>query len=238
MNEIIFFHPFTCMIAGPSQSGKSTLLLNILKFNKKLIYPPPNKIMYCHSTNSISSNDVLNIKPTIEFHRGLPDITQLTEDTLIILDDLMSEVENNQHLVNIFTRESHHSNISIFFITQNLFSKGKYSRTIALNCQYLIIMNNPRDKSQINYLAKQMYPSNSKFLIKAYENATSKKYGYLFLDLTQKINNELRVQTNITPIEFPRIIYGFNYDIFRINQDELNNLSENLKKYVFKNFIN
>ena len=237
LNEIIFHHPFTCMIAGPSQSGKSTLLLNILRYNNKLIYPAPKKIIYCHATNSLSSLDIKNIKPSIELHKGLPDVTLINDNTLIILDDLMNEVENNQQLVNIFTRESHHSNISIFFITQNLFSKGKYSRTIALNCQYLIVMNNPRDKSQINYLAKQMYPSNSKFLIKSYEDATSKRFGYLFLDLTQRIHNELRVQTNITPNEFPRIIYGVNVDIFKLKHDDFNNLSEILTKYVFKSFI-
>ncbi len=40
-------------------------------------------------------------------------------------------------------------------------------------------MNNPRDKLQIEVLARQMFPNNSKYLIEAYEDAVrSSEYGY------------------------------------------------------------
>ncbi len=52
-----------------------------------------------------------------------------------------------------------------------------------------------------------MYPNNSNFLTECFEDATeSRHHGNLFLDLTQKANNKLRVQTNILPYE-TRIIY-------------------------------
>ena len=38
---IIFKHPFTCLIAGPTQSGKTYLLQKILNFNQILIEPSP-----------------------------------------------------------------------------------------------------------------------------------------------------------------------------------------------------
>ena len=118
----------------------------------------------------------------------------------------MHLAEKDKSILELFTTDSHHSNISVFLITQNLFSQGKFSRTISLNCQYLFILNNPRDKAQIYNLARQMFPTNSLFLIECYEDATIKKYGYLFLDLTQSTNNRYRVQTGITPNE-TRIIY-------------------------------
>ena len=44
----IFSHPFTCMIAGPSKSGKTSLLLKILQANKDIIHPEPQRIVYCY----------------------------------------------------------------------------------------------------------------------------------------------------------------------------------------------
>ena len=59
------------------------------------------------------------------------------ENTLLILDDLMSSVDDK--IVDIFTKKSHHSNISIIFVTQNIFNKNKYIRTISLKSNYIIV---------------------------------------------------------------------------------------------------
>ena len=208
INNHQFMHPFTCMMAGPSQSGKSTLLSRILADNQNMITPPPTRIVYCYARWSEGFNKLMTISPTIEFVEGLPDIDQfdVKENNLLILDDLMSQAEKDKSILELFTTDSHHANISVFLITQNLFSQGKYARTISLNCQYLFVLNNPRDKAQIYNLARQMFPTNPQFLIECYEDATSKEYGYLFLDLTQSANNRYRVQTGITTNE-TRIIY-------------------------------
>ena len=208
IESLSFKHPFTCMLAGPSQSGKSSLLAEILENNNILITPSPHRIVYCYARWSDTFNKLRLIAPNVEFNEGLPDIDTLSvnQNNLLILDDLMSEAEKEKSILDLFTTDSHHSNISVFLISQNLFSRGKYSRTISLNCQYLIVFNNPRDKAQIYALARQMYPTNPQFLIESYQDATSKEYGYIFLDLTQSTDNRYRVQSGITPKE-TRIIY-------------------------------
>ena len=208
VESLSFKHPFTCMLAGPSQSGKSTLLANILEYNQVLITPTPTRILYCYARWSDGFNKLKLISPKIEFHEGLPDIDTFAvrDNNLLILDDLMSQAEKDKAMLELFTTDSHHANISVFLISQNLFSQGRYSRTISLNCQYLIIFNNPRDRGQIYALARQMYPTYPQFLIECYEDATSKEYGYLLLDLTQSTENKHRVQTGVTPKE-TRIIY-------------------------------
>ena len=45
--DYVFKHPFTCMIAGPSKSGKTTLLKKILHANNSIIDHPPERIVYC-----------------------------------------------------------------------------------------------------------------------------------------------------------------------------------------------
>lgn len=97
----------------------------------------------------------------------------------------------------LFTKGSHHKNLSIILITQNVFHQGKYCRDISLNCKYLVIFKNPRDKSQIYPLARQIFPENPQSFIKVYKEATSKPFGYLFLDLTQLTHDLLRFRTDI-----------------------------------------
>ena len=55
----------------------------------------------------------------------------------IVVDDHMSDV--NQLVAYIFTKISHYRNVSILYLTQNLFDKNKYARTISLNAHYLVL---------------------------------------------------------------------------------------------------
>ena len=45
----VFKSPFTCLVAGPTQSGKTSLIENILLQNKDLIKPNVYKIIYCYA---------------------------------------------------------------------------------------------------------------------------------------------------------------------------------------------
>ena len=210
IESTIFKHPFTCLIAGPTQSGKTTLITKFLQTSQFIIYPPPVNIIFSYFRWQDGYNKIKALVPNITFLEGLPDIDLINslETNLIILDDLMADAEKDKTIANLFTVDSHQKNISVFFLSQNLFSQGKFARTISLNCHYMILLNNPRDRSQIQYLGRQMFPKNSQFLIEAYNDATeNKKYGYIFIDLTQSTNNKYRVQTGITLDDNNRIIY-------------------------------
>ena len=93
ISEVFFHHPFTCMNAGPSKSGKTTLLHGILKSNSKLIDKPPQRIVYCYSRWQPAYDRLKTTINDIEFKEGLPDIDNFKTETInmIILDDLMHE---------------------------------------------------------------------------------------------------------------------------------------------------
>ena len=74
-------------------------------------------------------------------------------------------------------------------------------RNISLNTHYFVIFKNPRDNLQFSVLARQMYPTKSKFVVEAYENATTIPYGYLFLDLKSDTEEPYRIRTNVIPCE-------------------------------------
>ena len=66
-------------------------------------------------------------------------------NNLIVLDDKMSSMGDSALLSKLFTEGSHHRNLSVIYIVQNLFDKGKSHRCVSLNAQYLVLFKNPRD---------------------------------------------------------------------------------------------
>ena len=97
----------------------------------------------------------------------------VTKQNLIVFDDRMIDARKEKRIVNFFSRGSHHRNLSMIYIAQNLFCQGKGSRSISLKRHYLVLFKNPRDKLQILTLAKQMYPGQTDFFLDQYEEAAS-----------------------------------------------------------------
>jgi len=60
----------------------------------------------------------------------------------------------------LFTKGLHHRIISLVLITHNVFHQGPSSRDISLSSKYTVVFKNPRDKTQIVQLARQVYAEN------------------------------------------------------------------------------
>lgn len=91
--------------------------------------------------------------------------------------------------------------ISVFILVQNLYVKGSVMRNLNLCSHYLCLFASPRDKSSIFHLARQICPTNPKFVIDAFNQATSRRYGYLLVDLKPNTLEQHRLQTGILPNE-------------------------------------
>ena len=61
-----------------------------------------------------------------------------------MFDDQMIYASKDKRIVNLFTRGSHHRNLSVSYIVQNLFHQWKGSGSISLNSHYLVLFKNPR----------------------------------------------------------------------------------------------
>ena len=109
----------------------------------------------------------------------------------------MSEASNDKRICDLFTKGSHHRNLSVICLVQNLYYQGKESRTMSLNSQYLVLFNNPRDQQQITVLARQMYPGQSEKFLSPYRMATSKPFGYLLIDLKPDTTNDKLLWPNV-----------------------------------------
>jgi len=163
-----FIHPFTAIVAGPTCCGKTRFVFRLIDTTPSLISPSPAKTVYFYG----EYQQLFNQCPHIEFHQGLPNIEDFDgeEPTLVIIDDLMQET--NETVANMFTKGSHHKNISVVFLAQNLFPKNKFARTMSLNTHYMVLLKNPTDVSQFANLTRQMYPKTSQFAVEAYRDAT------------------------------------------------------------------
>ena len=106
----------------------------------------------------------------------------------------------------MFTKHVHHMNLILVNIVHNFYQKGE-QRTRSLNAQYLVLFKKVRDAISIAVLARQMFSSNAKFIISAYENATSMPYGYLFVDIRQETLKDLRLRTSLFFEHGPLTIY-------------------------------
>lgn len=191
-----FQHPFSAVVAGPSSCGKTCWVEKLLQHRQELIIPPPKKVFYCYTEWQPLYDRVKGV----EFRKGLLDVEEIDTSVpnLIVCDDMMELC--GQEIAAMFTKHSHHRNLSVVYLTQNLFHKGQHTRNINLNSSHLVLFKNPREINQINYLSRQMYPpEEARFLQEAFRDATASPYGYLCIDLKQDTPDIARVKTRIFP---------------------------------------
>ena len=203
MYSIQLTHPFGLLVSGGTKSGKTTFVKKLLTYVETMIDKPPENITYFYSEFQNAFGEIQTLVPQIKFVQGLPDdiLDTINPETrnLFIVDDMMDE--KDAVIAKLFTKKSHHGNLSVIYIVQNLFHHSKEHRTISLNASYLCLTKNVRDASQIVHLAKQLYPNNTKFFQQAYQLATKEPYSYLSVDLTPTCPDEIRVRSGIFPTD-------------------------------------
>jgi hypothetical protein len=208
---------FNCLVSGPTGSGKTTFVKNLLSIGDQIFTHKPKHVFLFYKAMQDMYLEMEKdglIDEMIDVQNGMPNLDEIHEmvapfkndgGSMIIFDDSMTSVNSDFEL--LFCNLSHHDNCSIIFMTQNLFFKDKSFRTMSLNSHYIVLMKNDRDKQQISILSKQISPSNSKYIVEAYKDATIKPYDYLLLDFSPETNNIIRLRSKIFPHQFPMVTY-------------------------------
>lgn len=193
--ETKFKHPFTSLVCGVTQAGKTHFILSMIRQRQRLIHPEPSRVIYSYSKYQPAFEDLAE-DSRVQFVKGNhytldPDIS-----TLLIIDD---QLLDSKDLAKLFTVDSHHMNCSVMFVTHNLFFQDKSYRTAVLNTQYYVLFKSPRGLSQISILARQLYEGQRarQKMINAYVDSTKRPYGYLLLDLHNRTPDILRLKTDI-----------------------------------------
>lgn len=191
-----FRHPFTAICAGATCSGKSTFISHVISCKKHVITPVPERVIYSYK----AYQPLFDSLHDVEFVQGMNFKLDKTKRTLLIIDDQFAD--KNDQLIDLFSVKCHHENTSIILVTQCLYYPDKSYRVAVMNSMYMILFKSPRDVSSVSILARQMFSgAKAKAMVKAYDHATSKPYGYLLIDMKPDTPESLRLRSNVLPHE-------------------------------------
>ena len=200
--------PSSILIVGPSGCGKTcfteSLLLDHLE---ELFVNPPTTIHYCYGAWQHGFGDMED--PGVQFHGGIPESHHLQSwfprGGLLVFDDLMAEGGEDKALLNLFTKHSNHQNITVLYLSEDLFPPGKYAKSISRNAHYIIAFKNPRDQLTVENLLLQAFPTCRQEMMDAYQKATERPFGYTILDLHHASDDRKRVFSDLlTQVGYPR----------------------------------
>jgi septin family protein len=140
-------HEFTMVVAGPSKSGKTEFVKQLVQ-NTQWISPPPEKIVWCYRE---WQKVYESLQDSVTFVKNIPSddeklVADLSTRHLLIFDDMMGS-KAIESIVDWFTRKAHHRNTSVIYITQNFFDRAAQHWTITIWYCLRIPEINPRSGS-------------------------------------------------------------------------------------------
>lgn len=193
--------PFLTCVLGSTNTGKTTLVARILENWENVTTSPPPPIwqviivfehhqpLYDRIINAVRSK-YPGVKERWmwgwdESAMSDSNLFQNSEggQTVLIIDDSLHKLNKSNAFVNICRGGSHHSNISVFLIAQDLTAIGNELRGAIRNMKYVIITQ-PASHT-INYLKRNLFPQSNLNYVQAFEfakqHAQNPDYPYLVL---------------------------------------------------------
>ena len=216
MFDLRFYTPSTFILAGASQSGKTTFVLNLLRQIDSYFANPKckqNVIYYFkewqEALELFQNEDIvtqwINELPTAEEFKNKTLPYKDGDGSIVVIDDFGQEL--NSDIQDIFTVLSHHTNTTVFLLVQNIFPKNRVFRDISLKSTYIVLFKNPRDASQISHYARQFAPGNHHYIVDAFRECTKNAYSYMIFDHHQATPDILRVRSHIFQQQGPLRIW-------------------------------
>jgi hypothetical protein len=164
--------------------------------------PSPQRIIWLYKRWQPLYDEISRtVVPRVEFLTGIT--MDLDGDhyfdprirNVIVLDDLMSIAAKDPRINDLFTKGSHHRNLTVIALNQNLFFVK--DPTQRRNCHYLVLFKNPIDRQPIATLGRQMYPGWAHDFLQKFEEVTKEPYSYLIVDLKPETPEWRRLCTNV-----------------------------------------
>ena len=94
-----FVHPFTCMVAGMTGSGKTIWVKSLLQQAQRAINLPPKRIVWCYSQWQPAYLEMMATIPNIEFVRSIPSNLEhesyfdIHKRNLMVINDQMADAK-------------------------------------------------------------------------------------------------------------------------------------------------
>ena len=189
---------------GPSGCGKTcfteSLLLDHLE--EFFVNPPPT-IHYCYGVWQDGFQDTKDAD--VQFYEGIPETDHLKswfpKGGLLVLDNLMAEGGEDKELLDLFTKHSHHQNITVLYLCKDIFPPGKYAKSVSTNAHYIEAFRNPRDLLGMRHLLLQAFPTCWQDMMDVYQKVTERPFGYIVLDVHPGSDDKKRVFSRLLTLK-------------------------------------
>ena len=190
---------FKLFVSGPSRCGKTVFVSKLLENIQLFAKQPPRSIIYVYKVwqNKYEEMESFGVNFMEDNEKAVENIKSAArgQPILVIFDDLIGS-KSLPEIANMFTVDARHLNISMAFLSQRMFVNDEYFRQISQNCDYFCLFKNPRNLSEIRALAQQMTPRNM-VLVDIYMDATERPFTYLFINLTQECDVEVKYLSDL-----------------------------------------
>lgn len=202
-----FKFPSQTTIIGATQSGKTTLLRQIIENLPKYFSEPIDNVFWFYG---MDNDGIPRHVPQVLAIEGIPDVELLKkhkdEHNIVVCDDLMNFFARDKkslHLLNdLFCVYAHHLNCVIFNLIQSAFALPPTTRN---NSTYIILMRNLSDTAQIKNLLIQQFGDSWRGAHEAYKSIMAKPYNSMLINNDPTSHPDHRIMEDFLK-EFP-IVY-------------------------------
>ena len=187
--------PARVELLGPSQAGKSTTLLKLVKDDSvwdrrisKVIYSCPtlkDRQSYLNKLQDICKGreKQLLCMEKIPSHEELQAFSEC-QPVLVVIDDLLA-MPDPSRLKDLILMDSHHMNISVLFCVQTPFFKSPKLdlALISRNLTGRIILFQAADVLQYQLVSSRLFPERKPFLLECLNKARTQGFNYVYCNV-------------------------------------------------------
>lgn len=205
------------LLVGPSGSGKTYRVAKILQHKSDIIEGGEDvrNVVFFYDTWQPIYQQLQDDGIVTKWIHGAPTVETFVEavepykddgGSIAVVDDFEREAASADlgQIVRVLSR---HNNVSSFILFQCLFPRHKHAREISLNVKFLHIHKNPRENSQIVFLARQLNPQSYRWVVDAFHSCTRLPFSVFLVDLDQQRESFLRYRSHYLPEEAPMRVW-------------------------------
>lgn len=196
--------PFAMLVAASSKSGKTHLVRDVLLNHVFMFEQPLTEILWIYHKGSRDDALFESLKNSLripisfmdEFpkddasfsDRMLFNNTDTSKLKCLVLDDVVHDALKSQNFLELFTILSHHQNIAVIAILQNLqthtSSNQQVMNNIIRNVTYIVMFPDRRQMNACKQVARGYYPGEEDKLVKPFKHLveSKSKYTYMLID--------------------------------------------------------
>ena len=197
--------PANIIVAGATQSGKTTTVAKLLTSHRGYFDPAPRRVILLYNCEQSLYHQMLDtlqnrgvqvkmMKSRDLNENDLKSISSPDFETIVLIDDSTVSVQKSINLAHLFT-QARHNHVSFIVFLHSIFGGNDANRIMSQNTLYYFLQNAPRMRGQISNLGSQI--GMRKELQCAFDGISATPYSHVFVDLHPKTPINQRIISNI-----------------------------------------